>query len=56
MDKPDNLHVYPNSDLREHTTSKDCWCRPTQDEDEPSVWVHHSMDGREDYENGRKLS
>lgn len=50
----DVWHVIPRNDLREHETSPYCWCRPVQDEDYPEVWVHHSMDGREEYENGRK--
>jgi hypothetical protein len=49
-----SVHVIPNNDLREHVSSADCWCRPSQDEDEPLLWVHHSMDQRETYEQGRK--
>ena len=26
---------------REHSATPDCWCKPTQDEEEPSVWVHN---------------
>ena len=43
----DGWHVVPMDDLRPHTSSRKCWCGPTQDEEEPSVWVHHSLDGRE---------
>ena len=43
------------SDLREHEDSPDYWCNPTQDEEEPTVWIHHSLDERESYEEGRKL-
>lgn len=50
----DNLHVEPVNDLREHDTTPDCWCKP--DEVEPGLWVHHSMDRREEYEEGRMLS
>lgn len=25
---------------RPHTTSKDCWCEPYQDSQEPTVWIH----------------
>lgn len=39
------LHVVPVNDLREHTTLRDCWCKPT--ETEPGLWVHNSMDRRE---------
>ena len=49
-------HVLPLNDLRDHEASKTCWCKPTQDEDESLVWIHHSMDRREEYENGRKPS
>lgn len=49
-------HIMPIADLREHDLSPSCWCKPTQDEDEPSVWIHHSMDRREEYEQGRKPS
>lgn len=42
-----DIHVIPIGDLRDHEESRTCWCRPTPDEDAPSVLVHHSMDGRE---------
>ena len=48
----DVFHVTPINDLREHESSEKCWCNPVLD-DEPSanlVWVHNSMDGRENYE------
>ena len=40
-------HVVPMGDLRPHKSSRDCWCKPTPHDEEPSVWVHNSMDGRE---------
>jgi hypothetical protein len=47
-------HVYPLNDFREHNTEGFmCWCNPTLDGE---MVVHNSMDGREGYENGRKLS
>jgi hypothetical protein len=49
------IHVLPVNDLREHTASSDCWCKPALDADD-SIYVHHSMDRREEYENGRKPS
>lgn len=52
----DALHVIPTDDLREHVSLNTCWCRPTQDDDEPLLWIHHSMDRREEYEEGRKMS
>lgn len=46
-------HVYPMNDLRRHSI-RDCWCLPVDDD---GVIVHHSLDGREQYERGeRKLS
>jgi hypothetical protein len=50
------IHVVPMHDLREHNASADCWCKPTQDDDWLNVWVHHSMDKREEYEQGRMTS
>lgn len=26
---------------RHHGLTKDCWCRPMQDEQEPTVWIHN---------------
>jgi hypothetical protein len=47
------IQVIPVDDLRDHSLN-DCWCEPHDDE---GVIVHHSLDGRELYENGeRKLS
>lgn len=54
MSKSNDIHVMPIGDLREHLF-EDCWCRPLQDEDEPSVIIHNAMDEREAYERGRKL-
>ncbi len=45
--------VMPVADLREHVRGEDCWCRPFYD---AHVLVHNSMDRREEYERGRKLS
>ena len=50
------FHVVPLNDLREHTTSTECWCQPIEDYECPGVWVHHAMDEREQYEKGRKTS
>ena len=49
---PDQYHIIPLDDLREHEASVSCWCRPSSDDDEPSVFVHHAMDGREQFESG----
>jgi hypothetical protein len=50
----DYIHVVPVDDLREHDIRNTCWCNPTQDEQEPLLWVHHSMDGREQFETGER--
>lgn len=55
MSNRGTYHVVPIGDLREHKVSSDCWCKPVQDDEEPNVWVHSSMDERESYENGRKM-
>jgi hypothetical protein len=52
----DCFHVIPTNDWREHDASPECWCKPTQDDDEPRLFVHHSMDRREEYEEGRLMS
>lgn len=43
-------HVRPINDLRPHAWA-DCWCDPTDDD---GIAVHHSMDRREEYEQGRR--
>lgn len=53
--RTDRVHVVPIDDLREHYLAPTCWCRPRQDAEEPSVFVHDSMDGRESHEQGRAL-
>jgi len=50
----ENFHVVPRDDLRDHELTHECWCRPVINEDE--IIVHNSMDRREEYEEGRKLS
>lgn len=54
-ENPNNIHVVPLNDLREHDTSLTCWCHPTPEDDESRVVLHHSMDERESYEQGRAL-
>lgn len=51
----DILHIIPLYDLREHTPYMSCWCHPSPDDEEPRVMFHHSADGREDFEEGRRL-
>lgn len=52
----EGLAAMVNSDLREHIESGDCWCNPIQDPEYPGVWIHNSMDRREEYETVRKMS
>jgi hypothetical protein len=35
------VHVLPRGDFREHHRSASCWCRPTEDHEEPGVFLHH---------------
>jgi hypothetical protein len=46
------VRVIPLNDLREHECDIKCWCEPDLDD---GVCVHHSLDGRESYEEGRAL-
>jgi len=46
-------HVVPLNDYRDHETSHKCWCKPYEDD---GLWIHNSMDRREEYEEGRKPS
>lgn len=55
MSQEEALHVIPVDDLREHETAPTCWCTPTEEEETPGLWVHHSMDQREAYETGERL-
>ena len=52
----ESVHVVPLNDLKDHVASVDCWCNPTEDDEWPGVFVHHSMDRREEYEQGREKS
>jgi hypothetical protein len=47
------LHLMPRDDLRVHWAGR-CWCSPTCDTSEPDMYVHKAMDGREDFEEGRR--
>lgn len=49
------VHVHPIDDLAEHSLSLDCWCAPTEDEEDGAIIiVHNSKDGREHIESGRR--
>lgn len=45
-------HVMPEYDYKPHEMSSKCWCRP--DTEDEGFFVHNSMDGREDFEEGRR--
>lgn len=52
---PDALHVMPINDLKEHISSPECWCNPTVDDEYVgTLFIHHSADGREEFEEGRR--
>lgn len=40
----ENGGCYSIVKLREHELSIDCWCKPTRDEDEPSVILHNRVE------------
>lgn len=44
--------VLPVDDDRPHSEDGDCWCNPTLDDECGNVVVHHSLDGREAFEEG----
>lgn len=48
-----HFHIVPVGDLRDHEADPSCWCKPSEDTEDPGIWVHNSMDRREDYEMGR---
>ena len=49
------IHVTPVDDLRPHDYTSKCWCRPVEDVAEPDMWMHNSLDGREEFETGERL-
>jgi hypothetical protein len=46
-------HIYPPNDLKDHVLDRGgtCWCKPEELE---GIWIHNSMDKREEYDNGRQ--
>jgi hypothetical protein len=54
------IHTMPVNDAIDHEVSEDCACGPTAEAvkaDDGSVgwlYIHHSLDGREKCEGGRK--
>lgn len=49
----ERTHIVPRGDIREHDISPDCWCQPEYHEFE-DLYLHHSADGREDFETGKR--
>ena len=51
-------HIYPTDDLRDHhLEGESCWCHPEVEyEEDGKIIIHKSMDRREEYEEGRKMS
>lgn len=49
-DAPSDVHVIPVSDIRGHTVSRHCWCRPVEDIQQYNLVMHNAADGRERYE------
>lgn len=54
LDAAEKTHIVPLRDLREHELSIHCWCEPTQDDEQETIWLHHAADGREQYEDGTR--
>jgi len=50
------FHCVPCNDLKDHVIDDEgsCWCKPEFDTGY-EVFIHNSADGREDYEEGRRL-
>ena len=53
-DKLHYQHVVPCGDLKRHQLDPVCWCNPTVDED--GLVIHNTVDGREEYEQGKPVS
>lgn len=49
-----DCHVLPIGDLREHVAERDCWCKPKEDDEQPGLFVHNALDGRELVERGER--
>lgn len=47
------IHTVPIQDTHNHLASKECWCQP-EVEEEFKLIVHHSADGREQFETGER--
>lgn len=58
-ERPDGcreMHCVPEMDIAGHLLlSGTCACHPVEDVQHPDMWSHNAFDGRESYEQGRKL-
>lgn len=54
-DEECTTHLFPTEDICEHEASAECWCQPQADEDDPTIYVHTSADGREHFDGPRTL-
>jgi len=43
--------IKPIGDLKPHSDGPGCWCNPVREDD---MFVHNSMDRREEYETGKR--
>jgi hypothetical protein len=50
------VHVIPKDDLRPHDCAEKCWCEPEEDHETLGLFLHNSMDGREAFEAGKRLT
>ena len=56
INSTDTWHVIPLNDLKDHDETETCWCRPdVQYVGVGTVVLHHAMDERESYEQGRAM-
>lgn len=49
------VHITPMDDLRPHDMQSACWCKPVEHLELDGVWVHNSLDQREEFESGERL-
>jgi hypothetical protein len=38
-EEDEDVHIIPTFDVREHTSARSCWCKPT--DEGGGIWVHH---------------
>jgi hypothetical protein len=40
-DFDNELHLIPAGEVMPHIATLQCWCKPVQDKDEPTVYTHN---------------